>query len=218
MTRIPTIAAANRLTRPDQPDYPLQLRYGILHWLELIQTRVLYLPAAEEPTGIVGPYYNGLSFPYGNLPQFSEELLRQALQSPEPPEVIGLLAPPEYKPYRFFLTERARFHLVRNTDYSDHENGMNDRPPPLPELWTAPERQLTPGACARRLALLRRELGPLENRERIEQRHLDDFREGAPAQQGQRHRRRGQDPATEPVPPRAGAYPGRKGQDRRQRG
>lgn len=177
LARIPTIATANRLTRPDQPDYPLQMRYGILQWLELNQAPVLYLPAGEEPIGIVGPYDNGLSFPYGTLPQFSEELLRQALQSPEPPEVIGLLAPPEHKPYRFFLTERARFRLIRSTDYSDHENGMNDRPLPLPELWTAPERQPSPGICARRLALLRRELGPLENRERIEQRHLDNFRE-----------------------------------------
>lgn len=176
LARIPTIATANRLTRPDQPDYPLQMRSGILQWLELNQARVLYLPASEEPIGIVGPYDNGLSFPYGILPQFSEELLRQALQSPDPPEAIGLLAPPEHKPYRFFLTERARFRLVRSTDYSDHENGMNDLPLPLPELWTAPERQPGPGVCALRLALIRRELGPLENRERIEQRHLDNFR------------------------------------------
>lgn len=35
LARIPTIATASRLTRPDQPDYPLQMRYGILQWLEL---------------------------------------------------------------------------------------------------------------------------------------------------------------------------------------
>lgn len=169
-----TAATANRPTCPDQPDYPLQMRYGILNWLELNQVRVLYLPAGEDPNGIVGPYDNSLPFPYGIRPQFSEELLRQARQAPEPPEVIGLLAPPDHKPYRFFLTERARFRLVRSADYVNHEDGMNDRSPPLQELWAAPESQSSPGAGA----LIRRELGPLENRERIEQGNLDEFREG----------------------------------------
>ena len=184
MAHLPILSAASRLTRPDQPNYPLQLRSGILYWLELTQARVLYLPGAEEPSGIVGPYSNDLPFPYGGLPRFSEELLAAMLQLPEPPEVIGLLAPPRHEPYRYFLTEQARFRIVRITQYSAHEDGMTDCPLTPPESWLAPNRQPGLDPCAQCLAAARRELQPLETRERIERRHLDQFRNGPKPNKG----------------------------------
>ena len=54
---------------------------------------------------------------------------------------------------------------------------MTDRPLLPPDCWHRPDRQPGPGPCAQCLVILQRQLQALEEQERIEQRHLRQFRE-----------------------------------------
>lgn len=109
LNQIPTLLCYESVNAYGQPH---NLPYGLVGdflTLEFHQSRCVILPGysfAQRAS-------NAVQFPYGKLPPYTEAMIEELLQQPNPPDLIGLYDPNLNMPYLYAALPNARYRVIR---------------------------------------------------------------------------------------------------------